>query len=381
MATQSSIVVLAPIVVEIGRDLDASVSAVGQARTILSAVAVACSLMLGRQLDRLGVRPVLIAGAALALAGAGLSAVAPGLAIYYVAQVPVGAGVACLLSAGFAGVASFFDEEEAVWAMGYVVAAQSVSWIVGNPIIGVLTDAFSWRAAYAVPAAIALIALAAGLAAPRGGRVPGDAESGVRAVLADPSARRWALAELVAYAAWTAELTYVGAFYIQSYGIEESTVGLLLAGGSFSFMAATFVTARLTLRHGRRRLAVASALGMGLMLIPVLNLTPSVSFTFGLFCVMALFAGLRTTSSSSLGLAQLPDRPGSMAAARTTSAQLGYALGALAGGAVLAAAGFGTLGFVLCAGMGAAALLLLRVEERELAPGGRRGSLAPAVPD
>ena len=40
IATQSSIVVLAPIVVEIGRDLGASVSAVGVARSVMAGVAV-----------------------------------------------------------------------------------------------------------------------------------------------------------------------------------------------------------------------------------------------------------------------------------------------------------------------------------------------------
>ena len=62
-----------------------------------------------------------------------------------------GAGVACLLSAGFAGVAATFDDRDAAWAMGYVVGAQSLAWIVGNPLIGLLADAGGWRLAYVVP--------------------------------------------------------------------------------------------------------------------------------------------------------------------------------------------------------------------------------------
>ena len=360
---------LAPIVVEVGRDLDASVSAVGQARSVLSGVAVVCSLLIGGFIDRVGVRPVLIAGAALALLGAGLSAASPSIAAFYAAQVPVGLGVACMLSAGFAGVPSLFSDAEMPWAMGWVVAAQSVSWILGNPLIGVLTDAVSWRLAYAVPAVFALLALLAGLTVPRTGAVRIPERSGIRAVLAEPSARRWAISELIAYSAWTAELTYVGAFYIQSYGIEESAVGLLLAGGSFAFLGSTQIAARLSRRAGRRQLTMLASLAMGVMLIPVLNLTPSVGFTFALFCLMALFAGLRTTSSSALGLSQLPGQPGSMAAARTTAAQTGYAVGALLGGIVLSGWGFGALGFVLFGGMLVAALLLRGVQDREPEPG------------
>jgi predicted MFS family arabinose efflux permease len=167
----------------------------------------------------------------------------------------------------------------------------------------------------------------------------------------------------VAYSAWTAELTYAGAFYIQSYGVEESEVGLLLAGGSVVFLVGSLSAARLARRLGRCRLIVVAALAMGAMLVPLLNLTPSVGFTFGIFCVMALFASLRSTTSSDLGLLQLPRQPGSMMGARTAAAQLGYAIGAATGGAVLALAGFGTLGLVLFAGMAASALLVARVSE------------------
>jgi predicted MFS family arabinose efflux permease len=375
IATQSSIVVLAPIVVEIGRDLGASVSAVGVARSVMAGVAVAVSLAIGPLIDRIGVKPLLVAGAGLALVGAGLTAAAPSLPAFYAAHVVTGAGIACMLSAGFAGVAAYFPGRDAAWAMGYVVGGQSIAWIAGNPLTGLLADQGSWRLAYLVPGAISALALLAAFTAlgrgaglgerpflpPMGGN--NGRSRGIRAVFGERSARRWAVAELVAYSAWTAELTYAGAFYIQSYGVEESAVGLLLAGGSVVFLVGSLSAARLARRFGRRRLIAWAALAMGAMLVPLLNLTPSVGFTFGLFCVMALFASLRSTTSSDLGLSQLPRQPGSMMGARTASAQLGYTIGAALGGAVLALADFGTLGFVLLAGMAASAWLVARVSE------------------
>lgn len=385
-ATQASIVVLAPIVVEIGHSFGASVSAVGQARAILAGTAVAAALAVGPLIDRIGVRPLIVWGSALAIAGAALSAGAPTLAVYFAAQVVAGAGVACLLSAGFAGVADFFADEHRAWAMGYVVGAQSLAWIVGNPIIGVLADTVSWRLAYAVPAAAALAALLAALAAPKpaGGTAGPEHHEGLGlgAVLRDRSARHWAIAELVAYSAWTAELTYVGAFYIKTYGVSEAAVGFLLATGSLCFLISTLRTAGLTGRFQRRAVIVAGALGMGALVAVIMNVTPSVWFTLGVFCTMALFAGIRTTSSSALALDQLPGRPGSMMAARTASAQLGYVVGAVAGGAVLAVAGFGTLGLVLFAGMGVSALLFLRVHDPQLRPVPRAAEPLPEpVPD
>ncbi|HVD57870.1 MAG TPA: MFS transporter, partial [Thermoleophilaceae bacterium] len=121
--------------------------------------------------------------------------------------------------------------------------------------------------------------------------------------------------------------------------------------------------ARLSQRVPRRPLIVFAALGMGVLLVPLLNLTPSVWFTLLLFCAMALFASLRSTTASTLGLDQLPGEPGAMMGARTASAQLGYMIGAAAGGAVLALADFGALGIVLFAGMVLSAVLIARVSD------------------
>ena len=384
IATQATLFTLVPLVVAIGDDLDASVSAVGQARSILSVTAVLASLLVGPAIDRIGVRPLVLGGAALGAVGAAGAAAAPSLLVFFAAQVPLGGAVACLLTAGFAGVAAYFQEHDGPWAMGYVVGAQSIAWIAGNPLIGLLEGAFSWRAGYVVPAVACACAALAALGAPRGlprrreGWRPGAA--GLRAVLDDRSARSWTIAELVAYAAWSAELTYAGAFYIQTYGLEETTVGLLLAIGPFAFIAATLRTARLAERIPRPWLVAWSALLMGATLCLFLNVTPSPAFSVSVIVFVAVFAGLRSTGASSLGLDQLPAQPGSMMAARTAAAQLGYMIGAVLGGAVLALADFGTLGFVLFAGMGASALLFLRVSDP--APvGPRRERLPDAVVD
>ena len=71
-----------------------------------------------------------------------------------------------------------------------------------------------------------------------------------------------------------------------------------------------------------------------------------------------------------------------MMGARTASAQLGYMIGAAGGGLVLALADFGTLGFVLFAGMGLAAFLLSRVTDPQAEPRRTKAERLPEfVPD
>jgi predicted MFS family arabinose efflux permease len=72
---------------------------------------------------------------------------------------------------------------------------------------------------------------------------------------------------------------------------------------------------------------------------------------------------VRTPASGGLGLEQLPHHPGAMMGARTAATQLGYLLGAVIGGAVIAGPGFGTLGFVLAAAMVLSGWMVLRVRD------------------
>jgi len=360
MASQALLVVLSPTIVEIGREFGAPVGAVGQARSVLAAAAIATSLGIAPVLDRLGVRPLLFAGALLATAGSASAALSPSFAVFLSVHLLTGIGFACLLSAGFAGVAAFRGEDRAR-AMGYVVGANALAWIVVNPLAGVLTDVLSWRAAYAVPMLISFSVISSARNAPDRGTA--TAGSGLRSVLADPSARRWVGAETIALFAWGTYLTFIGAYFIEMYEIRESAVGVVLALGAGAFFATAVRGAPLLPSLSRRRLIAATVLVMG-ALIPLQFVTDDFLWIAVLiFFVCAAAGGVRGSVASAVGLAQLPDQPGSMMAARTAATQLGYLLGVLAGGTALAWGGYPALGVVLAVGLVLCAILILRVTD------------------
>jgi predicted MFS family arabinose efflux permease len=367
MASQALLVVLSPTIVAVGADLGASVAAVGQARTVTAAVATMASIAIAARIDAAKLSRVLALGAGLALIGCAAVAAAPTLLAFLLANVLVGAGFACLLSAGFAGVAAFAPERRG-WAIGYVAGANSLAWIVVTPLVGIVADRFSWRAAQAVPAAIALLAL---LAAPTAAGVAKGSASHLRLLLSPGSARRWMSTELLAYGAWTALLTFVGAFFVEQLGVRATVVGWLLAAGAAAHFAASTHRGALTAAMPRRQLIAVASLLMAILFVVELNLTGSAVLAVGVFCLLGLAAGVRMPTSGALGLDQLPDQPGAMMAARTAATQLGYLLGAVVGGAVIAGAGYGALGILLAVGMAASAALLLGVED----PQERRGLL------
>jgi MFS transporter, YNFM family, putative membrane transport protein len=375
MASQALLVVLAPTIVAIARDLGASVGTVGQARTVTAGIAILASAVIARRIDAVAISRLLALGSALAIVGCGTIATAPTLVVFLLAHVLVGIAVACLLSAGFAGVAAFPPERRA-GAIGYVTGANALAWIVVTPIVGIVADRLSWRGGQAVPAAIALAAL---LAAPAAASVTSAPVAfRLRALFSQRSARRWIGAELMAYAAWTALLTFVGAFFLERLSVGEGVVGWLLAGGAAAHFVASTRGRRVSALMPRRRLLAAVSLLMAIFFVVELGVAGSALVAVGTFCLLGLLAGLRTPASGGLGLDQLPEHPGTMMAARTAATQLGYLLGAVIGGAVIAGPGYGTLGVVLAAGMLTSAWLMLRVDDPREAATVRAGRVVRA---
>jgi predicted MFS family arabinose efflux permease len=365
MTSQASLVVLAPAIAAVGEDFTAPVAAVGQARTVTAAVAVAASLAITARITAIGVPRLLAAGSVVTLAACAAVASAPHLAGFLAAHVLVGVGLACHLTAGFAGVAAFGPGERAR-AVGRVAGANALAWILVNPLAGGLTQWASWRAAYAVPAGLAVVTM---LAARATTRVP---ETGaalpVRALLAGP-AGRWIAAELLAYTCWTGLLTFVGAFFVQWLGVREAVAGWFLAAGAAAYFLASAHSGGLVARASRRLLVAGPALAMAGLLPALLSVGPTgTAAALSLFCLIGLMAGVRTPAASSLGLDQLPGQAQAMMAVRTAVTQLGYLFGAVGSGAVIAASGYLVLGVVLGAGMGVSALLALRVPDRAPAP-------------
>jgi predicted MFS family arabinose efflux permease len=360
MASQALLVVLGPIMVAVGADLGASIGAIGQARSVTAVVAIAVSASIANRVDSIGVSRLVVVGGAFALAGCAAIASAPVLAVFLLAHVLVGIAVACLLSAGFAGTAAFAQERRA-WAIGWVAGANALAWIVVAPVVGMVAARSSWRTAEAIPAVVALAAIAAARAAGSSSTAPATAQ--LRTLFAHPSARRWVVAEVAAYGAWAALLTFVGAFFVDRLRVSEGLVGWLLACGAASFFLTATRGVRFVTSLPRRPLITGVSLLMGVLFVVELGVSGSALFGVAAFCTLGLAAGVRTPVSSALGLVQLPDHPGAMMAARTAANQLGYLLGAVVGGTVIAVGGYGAFGVLLAAFMSASALLILRVDD------------------
>lgn len=356
-ASQAQLVVLAAAMVAVAGNLGVPVGVVGQARSVTAAVALGLSVLLGRPAlrCRFTTASLAAAGAVTGATGSFAVALSPGLAGFLAAHVLVGAGLAALLSAAFTG-AGAFPPGQRLRVLGWVAAGNAIAWVVVAPAAGALAGAVSWRAAQLVPAAAAGAALIASrwLAPVReaGGLAPanlteGSAGNTGAGVLRHRPARRWLLGESIAYAAWTALLTFGGAYLADRFDMAESAAGLVLAAGAISYAFSSTQLGLLGHRFSHRNLVMVSTALLAVLVPWFLAGTGPLPVVVALYCVAGLSAGVRTPSSAALGLTQLEGRTTAMMTSRTGATQLGYLLGAAVGGPVISVFGYGALGGLL----------------------------------
>lgn len=350
---QASLVVLSPILSRVALELHVSVAVVGQLRTVSGLAAVAVGIVLLAAHRRWSLRRMLATGLGLLVLATLSSLLAPTFIALAAAQVVLGVGAALALTAGLTATAEWMPEGQRRQALSWALIGQPAAWIIGLPIIGILGES-GWRLAWLVPSVAGAVTLAAVL------RCPPEAAS-VRAprTSLQRGVVTWAVAELLAYAGWTGILIYAGTLFTGLYGASVGTVGLLLGVGAVAYLPGNFL-ARRWVDRAAFGLSVGLTCAMAAMVLVFTMVHSSLAVSVAVFAVFAFLGGARTIAGSALGLhLGGGDRLRAMSL-RTVSVQLGYTVGAGAGGVGLAVAGWTGLGAVLMAMLVLAAAVLLQ---------------------
>ena len=347
-ASQAAMLVLSPILPEIAREFGVSTPAAGQLRSISGATGGLTAIALALAPRRPGLRDLLSAGAALVSAGSALSAAAPTFAVLCVAQAILGVGVGLLVAAGIAAAGEWADPGRRAHVLAWAIAGMPAAWIAGMPVVGLVAE-LDWRAAWlAVPMLAGLVTLVA-----------------VRMRPADPPSRRsservgiarFAVGELLANAAWAGVLTYSGTLLLGSYALSPGVVALGLGAMAVAMIPGTFSARRYSALASPALLAALTAFQGGAVLV-LCAVRPAPAVTLAVLAAMAFVNGNRSMVASTVGMDSVPEDKLAVMSMRAAANQLGYLLGAAAGGLALAAGGFPGLGAAL-AGMFAASMLI-----------------------
>ncbi len=288
---------------------------------LFAALPMLFAVKAGRAVDRIGMRPPMLAGTFLASAGAALAFAWPALAALYFVAILVGSGLMLVHIAVSNAAGAIGAPAERARNFSYLAAGFSISGFLGPVLIGFAIDLAGHARALlllAAAPALAFAALASGrLPLPVVPAAPPRGERRVWSLLDDRRLRHVLVVSVLFNAAWDV-FFFITPIYGVRLGLSASTIGSLLG----VFAAATFLV-RLVLpalaRRVREWTLVAAALLLTALVFAAFPLSPRVPVLMALAFLLGIGLGMSQPMVLSLLYSAAPvGRAGEVVGLRTT---------------------------------------------------------------
>lgn len=237
------------------------------------------TLAYGPLSDRLGRRPVVIAGLVIFVIGSVLSSIAPSIGLLIAARIVQSAGAAAGMVLARAIIRDLYDREQAASAIAYLTMAMVVAPMMAPTLGAVLIDQIGWRAIFIAMTVLGILMtffVWRGLRetrASRQGRASSSLLRGAALLLRQPVFFAYLLQSTFAISTFFAFISGAPYFMIDIANRSATEYGLLFMLVTGGFMIGNFTSARLGRRVGIDRLIwignilafIATCLVMGLM--------------------------------------------------------------------------------------------------------------------
>ncbi|HUS55433.1 MAG TPA: multidrug effflux MFS transporter [Thermohalobaculum sp.] len=296
-------------------------AAVSQLMLSLSLVAMAVSTLIwGPVSDRLGRRPVMVAGLAMAGVGSALAALAPELWIAILGRLLQAGGAVAGLVLARAVAQDLYGKDRSAAVIGQITAAMVVAPMIAPALSGLIVEFVGWRGIFGL-IAVAAAGLAVWVRASLPETAPRDRRENPLETLrsfGEISRRRvfWAHASFGA-CSMAGFLFFVGAApYVmeETYGTRPSIYGLFFIPLAATYMLANMACGRMTSRFGGRRMIIMgggltiSAMATGLVVMGAGVVNPLALMVPAFF--HAIGAGMSVPNSVAGAVGSAPDRAG-----------------------------------------------------------------------
>lgn len=356
-------VAVSPFLLVMARDLRTDFAAVANLVALSSITWGLASLCAGTASDRIGRKPLLIGGLCILILsplGVAMAQTYPAVAAW---RVLGGIGGGSFMGTVFATVADRFPARERGRSLGWLTTGQSLSLVVGVPILTSLGGLWGWRGAFwAYGLAMIAAAVLAALAVPRAGRDRAITPPSIVATIRTLGPRTSALllagvGERVCYAAVS---VFIPTYLVQTYGLSLGTLAIGLAVIASGNLVGNLIGGRLSDRFRAYGLIAAlSLLATGLAALPLLlwqpGAWPSILLGFGYTLLNSIGRPVLLTALSAVS----GEARGAILGLNITGASFGWLMATTIGGPIILGAGYGGLGlFAAAIGLCGAALAL-----------------------
>jgi predicted MFS family arabinose efflux permease len=353
-----SAIALSPFLLDIARDLGATLGGVANLVGVMSVSWGIVSVTAGAASDRIGRRPVLVAAIlVLGAARLGLS-LTHGFGAAAMWQLLAGVGGGGFMGTVFATVSDRVPLAHRGRALGWVITGQSLSLVVGVPLVTLLGALGGWRVAISTHAVTALLAAVGVWLAVPSGPTGAPAAGRPRAALRGQVGRRviaLLLANTMERTCFATMAVYLATFLLTAYGVAMQALALALALVALGNLAGNVLGGWLADRVSARPLAFAAAsVVTAALALPLMLWRPGVgvSVALGFSYSLANAAGRPALMAT---LSEVPaEVRGAILGLNVSMSSVGWLAATALGGWLVGRHGFGSLGVltaaVSCAG-------------------------------
>jgi predicted MFS family arabinose efflux permease len=335
---------------QIASDFDVSAASLGVTTTVLLLFGTATALVTGPLADRLGNRPLLIAGS-LAAGGYLLGySLAPSRSFLIPAAALGGIAYAILPNLSAAAAGNRSTEAARRRALGWTSASAALSVVIVSPVLALLVSVAGWRPAFALAAALSLGA--GWFVWARLSIVPAPARgqefiAGYTTLLRHRQSRILFSSSILRAICWFGMLTYLGAFVGDNLNSAPLAIAWVFAAGGLAFFAGSLLAPRLMQRMPPKAILSGAQLAMALFVGVLFFASNSYAAALAVTALLGLAGGFSFVTYATMLIEQTP-------AGRATTMSLNGVLvsgaatvGGALGGAVLAVADYAALALVL----------------------------------
>ncbi len=321
-------------------DLHGSMASVQLTMSALILAFGLAQLVWGPVADRVGRRPVLLAGLVLYLVSAIGATFASTIEQVIAARTVQGAAMSATIVCGRAMVRDLYLPREGAMVMARALGGLGLLAIASPLAGGLLVATSGWRAAPGATAAVGAVALAVvawALPETLGQRRPDATRlrplvAQTRAIVAHPGFRAWAALVSCGYGGLFLFLSGSAFVLIRLCGVGAAQTGALVSLGSLSYIVGTLIARRWIARRGLavavRRAAAFSALSGLLFLVEAVLALHHPAAVVGPMLVFALGHGVHQPCGQTGAVAPFPQAAGlASALAGFATAVVAFAVG------------------------------------------------------
>jgi DHA1 family inner membrane transport protein len=347
-------VVVSLLLIDIGETFGVSEGVMGQINTFYSIVAVVFALLMGILSLRFKHKSLLLIGLlfiVISALGCLVTTDFNGMLVSYSLS---GLGWAMVSPMCVTLIGEHFSPEKRAGAIGWMVAAGALSFVIGAPIIALIASLGGWRLAiigFVIPILLASLLLAftslPSISHSHQPTVNGKTYlRSFKGVLSGKSPIACLIGDALRSASFIAILIYGASFFRHRFLVSIDFASIWILGAASCYTLGSLVSGPVVNRFGRKTSTVLTAFLAGILTITYACVS-SLSLSLTLSFIASWFFGMVTSAANSLTLEQVPEFRGTMMSIDTAAINFGSAFGTALGGLALLTFDYEGLGIVL----------------------------------